>query len=47
MAYVIGQMTGVGVAFSRFLQVENSTGLYIGAAVVFMYAVLGGMKGIT
>ena len=47
LTYVIGQMTGVGVAFSRFLQVENDTGLYIGAAVVFFYAVLGGMKGIT
>lgn len=47
VTYVIGQMTGVGVAFSRFLEVENSTGLYIGAAVVFFYAVLGGMKGIT
>lgn len=47
VTYVIGQMTGVGVAFSRFLEVENATGLLIGAAVVFMYAVLGGMKGIT
>jgi cation/acetate symporter len=47
VTYVIGQMTGVGVAFSRFLEVEVSTGLFIGAAVVFMYAVLGGMKGIT
>ncbi|PZX17044.1 cation/acetate symporter [Palleronia aestuarii] len=47
ITYVIGQMTGVGVAFSRFLQVSNSTGLFIGAAVVFFYAVLGGMKGIT
>ncbi len=47
LTYVIGQMTGVGVAFSRFLQVSNSTGLFIGAAVVFFYAVLGGMKGIT
>ncbi|QFU09839.1 Cation/acetate symporter ActP [Rhodobacteraceae bacterium THAF1] len=47
LTYVIGQMTGVGVAFSRFLQVENSTGLFIGAAVVFFYAVLGGMKGVT
>ena len=45
--YVIGQMTGVGVAFARFLEVQTSTGLYIGAAVVFAYAVLGGMKGIT
>jgi Na+(H+)/acetate symporter ActP len=47
VTYVIGQMTGVGVAFSRFLEVSNTTGLLIGAAVVFMYAVLGGMKGIT
>ena len=47
VTYVIGQMTGVGVAFSRFLEVENSTGLFIGAAIVFFYAVLGGMKGIT
>ena len=47
ITYVIGQMTGVGVAFSRFLEVENDTGLYIGAAVVFFYAVLGGMKGVT
>jgi len=47
VTYVIGQMTGVGVAFSRFLEVSNQTGLFIGAAVVFFYAVLGGMKGIT
>ena len=47
VTYVIGQMTGVGVAFSRFLEVDNATGLFIGAAIVFMYAVLGGMKGIT
>ncbi|GGE60544.1 sodium:solute symporter family protein [Actibacterium pelagium] len=45
--YVIGQMTGVGVAFSRFLEVSNSTGLFIGAGVVFAYAVFGGMKGVT
>lgn len=45
--YVIGQMTGVGVAFSRFLEVDNATGLFIGAAVVFAYAVFGGMKGVT
>ncbi|MBF0659714.1 cation acetate symporter [Psychrobacter sp. NG25] len=45
--YVIGQMTGAGVAFSRFLEVESSTGLIIAAIVVFFYAVLGGMKGIT
>ena len=47
VTYVIGQMTGVGVAFSRFLEVDKTTGLYIGAAVVFFYAVFGGMKGIT
>ena len=47
VTYVIGQMTGAGVAFSRFLEVESSTGLYIASAVVFIYAVLGGMKGIT
>ena len=47
VTYVIGQMTGVGVAFSRFLEVDNATGLYIGAAVVFIYAVMGGMKGVT
>jgi cation/acetate symporter len=47
VTYVIGQMTGAGVAFSRFLEVDVTTGLLIGAAVVFMYAVLGGMKGIT
>ena len=47
VTYVIGQMTGVGVAFARFLEVDKATGLYIGAAIVFMYAVLGGMKGIT
>ncbi|MCB9944147.1 MAG: cation acetate symporter [Geminicoccaceae bacterium] len=47
ITYVIGQMTGVGVAFSRFLEVDSATGLYIGAAIVFLYAVLGGMKGIT
>ena len=45
--YVAGQMRGVGVVFSRFLEVEISTGVIIGMAVVFFYAVLGGMKGIT
>lgn len=45
--YVIGQMTGAGVAFSRFLEVDNNTGLIIAAIVVLFYAVLGGMKGIT
>ena len=47
VTYVIGQMTGAGVAFSRFLEVEITTGLFIASAVVFVYAVLGGMKGIT
>ena len=47
ITYVIGQMKGVGVAFSRFLEVEYDTGLYIGMAMVFFYATLGGMKGIT
>ena len=47
ITYIIGQMTGVGVAFSRFLGVSNETGIYIGMAIVFMYAVFGGMKGIT
>jgi cation/acetate symporter len=45
--YVIGQMTGVGVAFGRFLEISNTAGLLIGACVVFAYAVLGGMKGVT
>ena len=47
VTYVIGQMAGAGVAFSRFLEVENSTGIWIAAGVVFIYAVFGGMKGIT
>lgn len=45
--YVVGQMKGVGVAFSRFLEVPFTTGILIGIAIVFFYAVLGGMKGIT
>jgi cation/acetate symporter len=45
--YVAGQMRGVGIVFSRFLEVDVTTGVIIGMAVVFMYAVLGGMKGIT
>ncbi len=45
--YVIGQMRGVGVVFSRFLQVEIETGIFIGMLIVFTYAVFGGMKGIT
>ncbi|TDK22982.1 cation acetate symporter [Luteimonas aestuarii] len=47
ITYVIGQMTGAGVAFSRFLEVDATTGLMIASGVVFVYAVLGGMKGIT
>ncbi|MBJ89411.1 MAG: cation acetate symporter [Woeseia sp.] len=45
--YVAGQMRGVGIVFSRFLEVEVTVGLVIGMGVVFIYAVLGGMKGIT
>ena len=45
--YVVGQMKGVGVAFARFLEVPFDTGIFIGIAIVFFYAVLGGMKGIT
>ena len=45
--YVAGQMRGVGIVFSRFLEVDVATGVIIGMAVVFMYAVLGGMRGIT
>ena len=45
--YVAGQMRGVGIVFSRFLEVDITTGLLIGMGVVFLYAVLGGMKGIT
>ena len=45
--YVAGQMRGVGIVFSRFLEVDVSTGVIIGMAIVFMYSVLGGMKGIT
>ena len=47
LTYVIGQMKGVGVAFSRFLEVSFEVGLFAGMAIVFIYAVLGGMKGIT
>jgi cation/acetate symporter len=47
LTYIIGQMTGVGIAFSRFLGVSSSNGIYIGMAIVFVYAVFGGMKGIT
>jgi len=45
--YVAGQMRGVGIVFGRFLEVDINTGVYIGMAIVFFYAVLGGMKGIT
>jgi len=45
--YVAGQMRGVGIVFSRFLEVEIEMGVIIGMAIVFFYAVLGGMKGIT
>lgn len=45
--YVAGQMRGVGIVFSRFLEVEINTGVIIGMCVVLIYAVMGGMKGIT
>ena len=45
--YIAGQMKGVGVAFSRFLEVDFNVGIAIGSGIVFIYAVLGGMKGIT
>ncbi len=45
--YVAGQMRGVGIVFSRFLEVDMTVGLIVGMGVVFVYAVLGGMKGIT
>ena len=47
LTYVIGQMKGIGVAFSRFLEVSFEVGLFAGMAIVFIYAVLGGMKGVT
>ena len=47
ITYVIGQMKGIGVAFSRFLETDYDTGLYFGMAIVFFYSVMGGMKGIT
>jgi len=47
LTYVIGQMKGIGVAFSRFLELDFSTGLVVGMVIVFIYAVLGGMKGVT
>ena len=45
--YIAGQMRGVGIVFSRFLEVDINTGVIIGMGIVFFYAVLGGMKGIT
>ena len=45
--YIAGQMRGVGIVFSRFLEVEVNTGVVVGMAIVFCYAVMGGMKGIT
>mgnify|MGYP001494222101 FL=1 len=45
--YIAGQMRGVGIVFSRFLEVDINTGVIIGMGIVFIYAVLGGMKGIT
>ncbi len=45
--YVAGQMRGVGVVFARFLEVPINTGVFIGMGIVFFYAVMGGMKGIT
>lgn len=45
--YVAGQMRGVGIVFSRYLEVDINTGVIIGMCIVFFYAVLGGMKGIT
>ncbi len=47
LTYVIGQMRGVGIAFANILELSIETGLYVGMAIVFVYAVLGGMKGIT
>ncbi len=47
VTYVIGQMKGIGVAFSRFLEVDYDVGLAVGMGIVFFYAVMGGMKGIT
>ncbi len=47
LTYIVGQMTGVAVAFSRFLELDLFWGMVVGMAVVFSYTVLGGMKGIT
>ena len=45
--YIAGQMRGVGIVFSRYLEVDINTGVYIGMGIVLFYAILGGMKGIT
>jgi len=47
LTYVAGQMRGVGIVFSRFLQTDVNTGIYIGMAIVAFFAIVGGMKGIT
>ena len=47
LTYVAGQMRGVGIVFSRFLEVPVNTGVIIGMALVFLYAAIGGMRGIT
>ncbi|MFN2269034.1 MAG: cation acetate symporter, partial [Desulfonatronovibrio sp.] len=47
LTYVAGQMRGVGIVFGRFLEVDVNTGVIIGMAIVFFYASLGGMKGVT
>jgi cation/acetate symporter len=47
LTYIAGQMQGVGIVFSRFLEVDKNLGVVIGMIIVFFYAVLGGMKGIT
>ncbi len=47
VVYIVGQMTGVGVTFARFLNVSADVGIYMGMGIVFFYAVFGGMKGIT
>ena len=47
LTYLAGQMRGVGVVFSRFLELDINTGVYLGAGIIFVYAVWGGMKGIT
>ena len=47
MTYIMGQMRGVGIVFSRLFDIEIWMGVIIGAGIVFFYAGLGGMKGIT